>query len=279
MSRSLTITKADGIEAPYRREQLMESLIRSGASAPTAEKIAAAVEAQLLPGMSTRKIWTMAHQLLRRVERASALRYGLKRAIMNLGPTGFPFEKYLAAVLKAYGYDVSVGVVVPGACVSHEIDVIARKDREHYLIEAKYHNQPGLRSDVKVALYVHARFLDICANWASRPEHAGEFHQAWLVTNTKCTRDAVQYAECAGLKVLSWRHPSSGGLEKMIEDKALYPITILPLHGAIKTKLVAANVMLVKDLCDSNLKELSLQWNIPLGDLERLRALASRMCG
>jgi hypothetical protein len=31
-----------------------------------------------------------------------------------------------------------------------------------------------------------------------------------------------------GLKVVSWRYPEREGLEKMIEGKRLYPVTILP---------------------------------------------------
>jgi len=63
------------------------------------------------------------------------------------------------------------------------------------------------------------------------PEHGQAVMQGWLVTNTRCTSDAIQYAECVGLRIMSWRYPATGSLEKMIEEKRLYPATILHPHG------------------------------------------------
>ena len=111
---------------------------------------------------------------------------------MGLGPTGFPFEKYIAEILKEYGYATKVGEVVKGYCVSHEVDVIAQKGKECFMIECKYHNKRGRRLDVKVAMYIYARFLDIKRAQEKIKEHKKHFHQAWLVTNTKCTREAIR---------------------------------------------------------------------------------------
>lgn len=42
--------------------------------------------------------------------------------------------------------------------------------------------------------------------------------------------DAITCANCVGQNILSWHYPDGKGLEKIIEDKDLYPITILGLN-------------------------------------------------
>ena len=80
---------------------------------------------------------------------------------MELGPSGFPFEKFVAAIIKEEGYQTEVGVIVQGACVTHEVDVVATTDHQHIMVECKYHNQQGRVNDVKIPLYIQSRFLDI----------------------------------------------------------------------------------------------------------------------
>lgn len=275
----LVVEKASGERIGYSRDQLMESLLRAGASAEQAERITRTVEQIVIEGVNTQKIWRLAHGMLQRSDRASAMRYGLKQAIMRLGPTGFPFEKYIAALLSAYGYqEVRVGTHIPGQCVLHEVDITARKGDRHFMIEAKYHNQPGLRSDVKVALYTHARFTDIRNAWERDPSHTRELHEAWLVTNTKCTSDAVQYANCVGLNIISWRYPKSGGLEELIETRRLYPVTILPLSARLKTALVQTNVMLVRNVLDMDLAQFADTYSIAKHEIASLRRAAELLC-
>ena len=45
---------------------------------------------------------------------------------MELGPSGFPFEKLVGKILEQEGFETRVGVIVQGNCVQHEVDVIAR---------------------------------------------------------------------------------------------------------------------------------------------------------
>ncbi|MGS0527278.1 hypothetical protein ACU8V7_21050 [Zobellia nedashkovskayae] len=44
-----------------------------------------------------------------------------------MGPTGFPFERFIGALLTYSGYETKVGIVMDGICVTHEIDVVAEK--------------------------------------------------------------------------------------------------------------------------------------------------------
>jgi hypothetical protein len=224
---SPTIIKASGQSEEFRILKLVDSLIRSGASEKIAWDIARKVEQQITPTFHTKQIFRLAKRLLRQYNRAVDMKYSLKKAIYALGPAGFQFEKYFAGILKVYGYSVEVDRILQGYCVSHEVDVLARKDDQSFVIECKYHSSSGNPTDVKVALYIHSRFQDI--KKANDLKRAAGFTlaQGWLVTNTRCTSDAIKYAECAGLKIVSWKYPEHESLEKMIEAKRLYPVTVL----------------------------------------------------
>ncbi len=224
---AVTIIKSSGQREEFLTKKLAESLMRSGASPEAALDIARQVERQLAPASHTKAIFRLAKKLLRRHNAASGMRYSLKNALSALGPSGYPFEKYIARILRVYGYEVEVDKVMQGYCVSHEVDVYGRKGNEHCVIECKYHSNGGNPADIKIALYVHARFEDIRRAFAANSEK-GTLIRGWLVTNTRCTTDAIKYAECTGLKIVSWRYPERGSLEKIIEEKRLYPVTLLP---------------------------------------------------
>lgn len=176
----------------------------------------------------------------------------LKRAIMELGPNGHPFEKLVSELLKSDGFAVKVGEIARGKCVSHEIDVVAEKDNRHIMVECKFHNENGIKSDVKIALYVQARFEDVQRQWESQPGHGDKFHEVWLVTNTELTKDAIQYASCVGMKVIGWNYPSTGGLRELIEEAGLYPLTCLvSISGPNKRLLLDRGLVLCKELLEN----------------------------
>ncbi len=201
--------------------------------------------------MSTKQIYKIAHRILREIEQPIAGRYHLKTGIMELGPSGFPFEQYLSEILKYQGYAVQVGKVVEGKCVKHEVDVIAEKDELHFMIECKYHNAPGIVCEVKIPLYIQARFKDIEAQWSLMPGHGTKFHQGWVVTNTRFTSDAITYGQCAGLNLVSLDFPQKGSLREMIEETGLYPLTCLTsLTSQEKKSLLNRKIVLCKEVCN-----------------------------
>ena len=252
------VIKASGAKELFRGDKLAATLKRVGLAKAKIEEVVNKVKLSLSRKPTSHEVIERALNYLQKTDVAAAARYNLKRAIMQLGPTGFPFEQYIARLLTAYGYDVVTNVQANGFCVHHELDLVAKKDGRHIMIECKFHNSPGLRSDVKTALYTWARFLDIKKAWEQEHGHTKEFHEAWLVTNTKCTADAIQYARCVGLHILSWRHPEENSLEKLIDQKKLYPITVL-LSGnqMLFSKLIRAGFVLVADLAKVNLNVLS----------------------
>lgn len=249
MSNIIQVTKASGMLVPFEKGKLKQSLMRSGANAEQADEVVSKVMNMLVEGMTTRKIYKIAFQLLRNLSRPMAARYKLKNAILELGPSGFPFELYIAELLKFKGYKTSVGDIVQGNCISHEIDVIAERDQHHFMIECKFHNKQGYICDVKVPLYIHSRFLDVEQKWNLQDNHAEKFHQGWVVTNTRFSDDAMQYGKCIGMHLMGWDYPNKESLKDWIDSSGLHPVTCLTtLTRKEKQLLLKKNIVLCKDI-------------------------------
>ncbi|MCL5024706.1 MAG: restriction endonuclease [Nitrospirae bacterium] len=246
----MTVIKASGRPEAFDLQKLTDSLVRSGADRDVAADVAARVQKQIGPSPHTRQIFRLAKKLLRQYNHASGMRYSLKSAIFSLGPSGFPFEKYFARILTAHGYSAELDRIIDGYCVKHEVDILAGKGSNHYVIECKYHTNGGKPTDVKVALYVHSRVEDIRKAYERNGGNAA-IEQGWLVTNTRCSTDAIRFAGCVGLRIVSWRYPEKESLEKMIEEKRLYPITVLSSarKGSLVT-LFERNIILARDIAD-----------------------------
>ena len=250
--RNILITKASGEREAFSEAKLRRSLQRVHASPILTDEIIAQVVAGLSEGMNTSEIYGKAFSLLRKKARPVAARYSTKTALMELGPSGHPFEKLVGALLASEGFSTDVSVIVPGICVKHEIDVVAQKEERCVMVECKFHNQPGIKSDVKISLYIQARFEDVERAWQKNREHAKKFHEAWLVTNTKLTSDAIAYAECMKMKAIAWSYPTGDGLEAHIDRAGLHPITCLTtLTASQKRQLLDKGVVLCKEIMTS----------------------------
>jgi len=248
---TINITKKSGEHEPFSEEKLRRSLGRVHAPPALIDAVVAHVEGELTEGMKTSEIYRRAFSLLRKNDRPVAARYSLKNALMELGPTGRPFERFVGELLRSEGFETQVARVVQGVCVKHEVDVVGQKGDRHIMVECKFHNRPGLRSDVKIALYVQARFEDVEREWKKQPQHGEKFHEVWLVTNTKLTSDAIDYAECVGMQAVGWSYPLHHGLEVRIDQSGLHPITCLTsLNRAQKRALLEKDVILCRELLD-----------------------------
>ena len=151
--------------------------------------------------------------------------------------------------MEAEGCSTEVAIVARGKCISHELDVVAHKGNEHIMVECKFHNRPGTKSDAKVALYVQARFEDIEKRWKAEPKHGTILHGVWLVTNTKLTSDATDYAKCVGMRALGWNYPTEGSLQELVERHGLHPVTCLTLLTRFqKQELLKLGFILCKDI-------------------------------
>lgn len=270
----VSVTKASSETQAYSGEKLMRSFKRAGAPHALASRVRAHMERELSPRVTTDALFRKAAAHLRREDPVVAAKYSLKRAIMELGPAGFLFEHYVAAILAEYGYRTRLNQIMQGVCVSHEIDVVAEAGTDHFLVEAKYHNERGIKSDIKTIMYTYARALDI--GEARRAVEKGTFaHRAWLFTNTKLTSKAVAFGRCRGIRMTGWRYPSGEGLEALIERKGLYPVTILPsVDQYARERFAEAKLLFVRDLAPLTAARLADGFSLGPG---RARAIAAEV--
>lgn len=249
--KEILVQKASGEKVIFSEDKLRRSLSKACPDKKTVDQILQRIIKDLIPGITTQKIYNDAFALLAQLSRPSAGRYKLKAAIMELGPSGYPFERYVGEILKHQGFEVQIGQIVKGHCVNHEIDVIALKDDKHFMVECKFHNRPGFQCDVKIPLYIQARFEDVEKQWKCLPGHTEKFHQGWVVTNTRFTGDAIQYGTCIGLNLIGWEYPLKGSLNDLIDASGLYPLTCLTtLTNIEKEKLLENKIVLCRQLCE-----------------------------
>lgn len=249
VNHNLDITKSSGERVSFSLPKLKASLRRVGASDEVVSQIIDKVRDELYQGISTKEIYNRAFALLKKKSRYWASKYKLKRAIYELGPTGYPFEKFVGAILKYSGYDTEVSQIVQGKCVSHEIDVVAHKNNETTIVECKFHSEQGQNCNVKIPLYIHSRYQDVKAHWNTNVNNNSILTDGWLVTNTRFTSDALQFGKCCGLYLLSWDYPDGNGLRDRIDRLGLYPITVSSLlTNREKQFLLSRDVVLCRDL-------------------------------
>ncbi|WP_040250109.1 ATP cone domain-containing protein [Psychroserpens mesophilus] len=243
------ITKSSGEKVRFSIDKLRSSLKRTGAEKDTIDQIIDHVRDELYQGISTKEIYNRAFALLKKKKSYLASKYKLKKAIYELGPTGFPFERFVSAVLKFSGYKTEVGKILQGKCVAHEVDVIANKNHETTIIECKFHGEQGLNCNVKIPLYINSRYLDIKTYWDTNPKNDSKLTKGWLATNTRFTEDALQYGKCCGLYLLSWDYPKDDGLKDRIDRLGLYPITVSTLlTNREKQFLLSRDIVLCREL-------------------------------
>lgn len=250
MTKRHQIMKSSGEKVKFSINKLRNSLKHSGADDDIINQIVDTVRDELYQGISTKEIYNRAFALLKKKKSVFASKYKLKKAIYELGPTGFPFEKFVAAILEYSGYKTEVGKIMPGICVSHEIDIFARKNGNVHIIECKFHGEEGRNCNVKVPLYIHSRYNDVKAHWNTK-KNAGKMENGWVVTNTRFTTDAIKYGECVDLYLLSWNYPSNNGLKERIDRLGLYPITVSTLlTNREKRFLLSRDIVLCRHLLE-----------------------------
>lgn len=241
------VIKTTGEKEEFQPEKIRNTCLKAGASLGLANKIVKRVEKRAYSGISTRKILELILRHLEKEDPIVATRYDLKDAIIRLGPAGFAFEKLVKEILKAHGYKVRMPEILYGTCIKHEVDVIAQRE-ECYMVECKFHNAPGIYSGTRDVLYAYARFLDLKDGFR-RKTCSVKFDRPMVVCNTRFSRDALQYALCKKMKLISWKYPKGDGLRELLEQKGLYPITVLrTINKFTQKKLAKHDIMLCRQL-------------------------------
>jgi len=262
---SLYVINSKGEKELFSLQKVYRSAKRVGASKELSKKIAKVVEKESYPGIKTSEIFRKVKKLLHQKTPKAALRFNLKEGMRKLGPTGFPFEKFIGEIFKKLGFKVRINQHLPGFCLrDYEIDFLAEKGNLLYVGECKYRNFPGERVHSKDALANYARFLDILhGSFFKRKKYRNFRIKTMLVTNTKFTSRARNYSNCMGVEVLGWKLPKNRGLEYLIEKEKLYPVTVLPsLNKYLRDIFVLEKIMLVEDVLKVDPQKFSKKFKI-----------------
>lgn len=251
------VIKADGRREPFSEAKIERTLRRIGTPRELWPKVLEKVRASLYDGIPTREIYRVVMDELRRLKHPSSERMKLKEAMMSLGPAGFTFEAFMAEVFSSMGYRVEHDILLNGRCATHEIDLLLNGVE---LVECKYHNQPGIYTGLKEAMYTQMRALDL--------RDAGiKVEGVWLVTNTRFSAEAKKFARCRGMKLLGWREPEEASLEEIIEKKKLYPITMFTSLTQQEFEILGAQgIVTLKGLLERKVRGMSQK---RLGELRK----------
>lgn len=257
----MEIIKSTGQREVFEREKFCDSLRRAGAPDNITDQVCKAVEQELTPGMSTTQIFRKASKYLMQKHFTAGVRYSVRRGLELLGPAGFIFEQFVEVLLHAEGFETRRNQMIAGECVTHEVDVLAEKNRERYIVEAKYHNQRGLKTVIEPVMYGNARTMDIARGARKRGDQT--VYHFLMVTNTKFSGNAVAYARCRGFGLIGWQYPQSRGLEDLIAKHLLFPVTSLPSVDRTTREVFAHNdLMLVRDLAPFSAADLARLYGI-----------------
>lgn len=265
----MQVIKFSGDSEKFDHKKIYRAVRNAGGSKKLASDAVKEVRNLVRENISTREIFEFLLKFLRR-EPGVSQRYGIKRAIMSLGPTGFPFEQFFARVLEYHGYKTTTDNKLRGKRIIQEVDIVAIKNKK-WMIECKYHNEQGTITKLHPALYTYARFLDLGKY---------DFDAPWLVTNTKCSWDAVEYAKGVNLKITSWNYPQEESLQSLIMEKKLYPVTILWIVTKdILEKLYSANIVVARDLMNGSPDEVSRRTRIDKDTIMKMIDEIKDICG
>jgi len=241
------IVKKTGEEELFIPEKLCDSILVTGASPDLAQQVCSIVAESIDSGMSSDNIFKVTRKYLNSLNPKIAALYALDRGLGALGPSGFLFEQYVAALFQEMDYDVKTNLYLDGEGVQHEIDVWAQKGNVVYITEAKYRNDIKGKTHINTVMYADARLNDIRRRAIKNGDHR-EYYM-WVVTNTRFTDAAINYAEYRDVQLMGWDYPKYINLMKIVSDKKLYPVTILPsiTHKVLKA-LAADKIVLIKSL-------------------------------
>lgn len=242
------VINAIGQQEEFSKEKIINSLLRAGIKKDVSLKIADQIEKKAYPDISTLEIYKLIKQKIKKEK--SGFRFNLKMAMKELGPDGFIFEKFIKEIFETLGFNVLINQYLNGRCVSHEMDVIAEDKKKKYIGECKFRNRTGDRVDLNISMKMFSVMDDIL----NTNIPAKNKLKPIIITNEKFTGQAIKYAQCKKIKLLGWNFPKEKGLERIIEEYKLYPITILPSFKKNYLCFFAENeILLVKDI-DRNKK-------------------------
>ena len=245
----MLVTKHSGDLVPFDKASLYRSLSKSGASAHEVEAVYAKLEPQLFDKITTRKLYELAFKELKAVRSSYAARYSLKKALRDLGPEGFYFEKWVARVFEYLGFHTQTGLTLQGHAVTHEIDVLASNAENLHIAECKFRNDIDAKISVTTPMYYLSRIKDLKDLPFEVQGKECFIKHGWLITNAYLTKDSKAFASYYGIKVVSWDYPENNNIKSITDQYGLYPVTALTyISDDDKKALLKKGILLVLDI-------------------------------
>jgi hypothetical protein len=117
-----------------------------------------------------------------------------------------------------------------------------------------------------VIMYAYARLLDIAPDPDLRSgKKDGKSRKMWVITNTRFTTTAIQYAACQNIRLLAWDYPKNFGLRDIILEHDLYPVSAIPIiTKPTLERLAEKHILLASDLCKLSPEEFARIADIPV---------------
>jgi len=275
-SKKLLVTKANGQIVTFSEAKVANSMRRTGVDKKTIEEILRTIRPKFKSKMHTKEIYRLVNQELEKRKPWAAARFTLREAIVKMGPAGYNFEKYVAAILDAYGYKAETPEELQGACITHEVDVMAEKDGRTIFIEAKFRHDFRATIGIKDTMSTWTRFLDLVDG--SKVDLCPHFDEAWLVTNARFTDQSLKFGHCKNMMMIGWNHPKERSFANMVDLDSLYPITIIGQLTKVELeKFAQADLMLCREIEGSTAESLHEKTGITIKRLDVILPLCEQV--
>jgi len=274
--KKIFVTKFDGRSQLFNKQKIMRTCLRMRATPDIAKAVADKIEQRAYDGISTKKIMQMIFAYMRKYKPEIKHVTDLRSSISLLRPKP-DFELFIARLLRAHGYKVKSNRMVLGKCIEHEIDAIAEKGKEIVYVEVKHHYKPHTYTGLDVFLEARATFEDLVYG-SKNGNNKIKFNKAMVISNTKLSNHARRYADCCGIEYIGWKAPIEHGLERMIEEKKLYPITFLrDIDPVDEIKLGDAGIVTLKQILKLDVDELWKKTRISKKTLKEFKDKAQKI--
>lgn len=262
---TIFVKKVDGSTEPFDRRKIVRTCMRMGATEEISETIAKNIEEKIYDGIESKKILQMIFKSMRKYRPICRHIIDLRKSLSLLRSKP-DFEIYIQTLLKEHGYDVLSNQIINGKCVEHEVDAVAKKDGKTTIVEVKhhfhYHTPTGL-DEVRIA---RAVYEDVTEGFESGSNDL-EIDHVMIVSNTKLSKHAERYVKCRKIGHMGWSHPSHYDLQTMIEEKKLYPVSIIRgLRSQVRESLTSNGIVMIKQLLEMNPAELRRKTRISKKD-------------
>lgn len=221
----VNVLKADGTMQPFDHNKVLRTCSRLKLSQMESEEVLGEIEQKIFDGIPTKNILEMIFEHGQKHKHHLGFMVDIREALSLMRPKP-DFEKFVGLLMEHDGYKVLNNKIIQGKCIDHETDVIAIKGNEIVYVEVKHHDKYHTFTGLGTFLEINSTFEDLSQGFAA---HTQQYNvtRPLLVVNTKISEHARKYAGCRRIDHLGWRTPDNSGIERHIDEKILYPITVI----------------------------------------------------